>query len=81
MALSVGPRHFEPWSSDEDYTWVGIPSSDFHTPPTGGHLSVDIFNVHRPPLHGRPSVIIGSNSGHASHESVVLTTSLPQSQK
>ncbi|GFV56507.1 hypothetical protein TNCV_2276451 [Trichonephila clavipes] len=25
-------------------------SPNFHTKPTGGHLSLDIFNVHQPPL-------------------------------
>ncbi|GFX80976.1 hypothetical protein TNCV_1909691 [Trichonephila clavipes] len=34
----------------------------FPTTPTGRYLSLDIFNVHRPPLHGRPSAVLGSNS-------------------
>ncbi|GFT46426.1 hypothetical protein TNCV_1566511 [Trichonephila clavipes] len=38
-AFGDGPRHFEPWSSDEDYTSTGTPSSYYHTPPTGGHLN------------------------------------------
>ncbi|GBN98685.1 hypothetical protein AVEN_137680-1 [Araneus ventricosus] len=34
-----GPRNFEPWSLDEDDTWVGIPSPNFHATPTGGRLT------------------------------------------
>ncbi|GFX47684.1 hypothetical protein TNCV_699381 [Trichonephila clavipes] len=51
--LDDGPRHFEPWSSDEDAT----PSPNIHTIPTGGCLSLDIFNVHRPTLDGGSSAV------------------------
>ncbi|GFT58990.1 hypothetical protein TNCV_186001 [Trichonephila clavipes] len=33
------PRHFEPWSSDEDDIWTGILSSNFPTTQTEGPLS------------------------------------------
>ncbi|GFX57286.1 hypothetical protein TNCV_2965651 [Trichonephila clavipes] len=29
------------------------PSPNFHATPTGGHLSVDVFNRHQPPLKRR----------------------------
>ncbi|GFV29624.1 hypothetical protein TNCV_329901 [Trichonephila clavipes] len=53
-ALVDGSRNFEPWSSDSDNTYAGtpLPLPTFHTTPTGGRLSFDIFNLHRPPLHG-----------------------------
>ncbi|GFX03341.1 hypothetical protein TNCV_3555681 [Trichonephila clavipes] len=52
------------------------PSSDFNTAPTVGYLSLDILDVHRPPLHGGSSGVLGSNSRQASHESGTLTTRL-----
>ncbi|GFV15433.1 hypothetical protein TNCV_4834591 [Trichonephila clavipes] len=55
-----GPRNFEPWSSDGISELVP-PSPNFHTTLTRGHLSPDIFSVHRPPLHGGSSAISGSN--------------------
>ncbi|GFV83612.1 hypothetical protein TNCV_3611881 [Trichonephila clavipes] len=57
-----GPRNFEPWSSDEDDTRTDTASPNFHTTPTRGRLSVIIFNVHLPPLHGGSSAVLGSNS-------------------
>ncbi|GFW00052.1 hypothetical protein TNCV_3568421 [Trichonephila clavipes] len=38
------------------------PSRNFQTTPMGGHLSIDIFNVHRPSLHGGSSAVLGSSS-------------------
>ncbi|GFS72021.1 hypothetical protein TNCV_2676741 [Trichonephila clavipes] len=61
-ALGDGTRHFEPWSSDEDDTSALIPSLNFHTKPMSGCLRVDIFNVHRPPLHGGSSMVHGLSS-------------------
>ncbi|GFT55068.1 hypothetical protein TNCV_2325681 [Trichonephila clavipes] len=49
-----------------------------HTKPTGGRLSLDIFDVQRPALHGESSAALGLNSQHASQESVTLTTRLPR---
>ncbi|GFX43719.1 hypothetical protein TNCV_4109991 [Trichonephila clavipes] len=40
-------RHFEPGSSEEDA------GSLLSAPPTGGLLSLDIFNLHRPLLQGQ----------------------------
>ncbi|GFU73508.1 hemocyanin AA6 chain [Trichonephila clavipes] len=34
---------------------LASPFPDFHTTPTGEHLSLDIFNVHRLPLYGGSS--------------------------
>ncbi|GFX32015.1 hypothetical protein TNCV_4098661 [Trichonephila clavipes] len=59
-AFGDGPRNFEPWSSDQDDTCVGTTSPNFNTPPTGGRLSSDIFYVHRPPLLGGSSAVLGS---------------------
>ncbi|GFX45051.1 hypothetical protein TNCV_3431001 [Trichonephila clavipes] len=57
-------------------TWTTpemTPSSpNFHTTPTKGRLSLDIFNVHRSPLNGGSSEILGSNSLHTGYESVTL---------
>ncbi|GFX15173.1 hypothetical protein TNCV_2708781 [Trichonephila clavipes] len=36
----------------------------FHTPPTGGRLSLNIYNMHQPLLHGTSSVLLGSNSSY-----------------
>ncbi|GBM45592.1 hypothetical protein AVEN_150557-1, partial [Araneus ventricosus] len=33
------PRNFEPRSDDEDDTWVGTSSPNFHATPTGGRLA------------------------------------------
>ncbi|GFW21664.1 hypothetical protein TNCV_4281791 [Trichonephila clavipes] len=38
-AFGDGPRNFEPWSSDVDDTWAGIPVPNYHTTPTGGRFS------------------------------------------
>ncbi|GFV57815.1 uncharacterized protein TNCV_3071941 [Trichonephila clavipes] len=38
-AFGDGPRHFEPWSSDQDDTGAGTPSPNNHTTSTGGRLS------------------------------------------
>ncbi|GFY29872.1 hypothetical protein TNCV_4071851 [Trichonephila clavipes] len=38
------------------------PSPNFYTAPMGGRLSLDRLNVHRPPLQGRSSAALGSNS-------------------
>ncbi|GFX16969.1 hypothetical protein TNCV_2519461 [Trichonephila clavipes] len=35
---------------------LGNPSPNFHTTPTVGRLSLDIFDVHRPPLNGRSRI-------------------------
>ncbi|PRD31744.1 UNVERIFIED_CONTAM: cnot6l [Trichonephila clavipes] len=43
------PSNFEPWSSNEDYN-QDIPFSNFQTTPTGGRLSLGIFNMHHLPL-------------------------------
>ncbi|GFV01031.1 hypothetical protein TNCV_1009521 [Trichonephila clavipes] len=53
-------------------------SPNFHTTPTRGRLSLDIFNVHQAPLHGRSSAILGSSSRHGDDESITLTTMLPR---
>ncbi|GFW37680.1 uncharacterized protein TNCV_415661 [Trichonephila clavipes] len=47
-AFGDGPRHFDPWSNEEDDTRDCIPSPDFHTTPMGECLSLGILNVHRP---------------------------------
>ncbi|GFX92912.1 hypothetical protein TNCV_914621 [Trichonephila clavipes] len=47
---------------------------NYHTMPMGLRLSLDRFNVYLLPLYGGSSAILGSNSGHADHESVTLTT-------
>ncbi|GFV18164.1 hypothetical protein TNCV_169671 [Trichonephila clavipes] len=57
---------------------LALPSSNFHTTPTGRRLSPKLLNVHRPRLHGGSSVVPGSNSWHSSHESVILTTRQPR---
>ncbi|GFV61856.1 hypothetical protein TNCV_4106611 [Trichonephila clavipes] len=51
--IGDGPRNFEQWSSEERATpELAHPFPNFRTTPMGGRLSLDIFNVHRPPLHG-----------------------------
>ncbi|GFX09814.1 hypothetical protein TNCV_654131 [Trichonephila clavipes] len=60
---------------------VPLPSSNFHTTPMGGRLSLGIFNALQLPLHGRSSAVRGSNSRHAVYESVTLTTWLPRPLK
>ncbi|GFS98982.1 hypothetical protein TNCV_3896631 [Trichonephila clavipes] len=37
-------------------------SPNFHTTLMGGRLSLDMFNVLKPPLHGGSSAVLGSNS-------------------
>ncbi|GFU92752.1 hypothetical protein TNCV_2892611 [Trichonephila clavipes] len=37
-------------------------SSNFHNTPLGGDMSLDIFNEHRPSLHGESSAVLDSNS-------------------
>ncbi|GFY36628.1 hypothetical protein TNCV_28321 [Trichonephila clavipes] len=54
------------------------PSSNFHATPTGRCLSLDIFNVHRPPLHGGSSAARSRISLHAGHEPVTFNTRLPR---
>ncbi|GFT09259.1 hypothetical protein TNCV_5061521 [Trichonephila clavipes] len=49
---------------------VTPPSPSFHTPPAGGRSSLDRFNVQWTFLLGGSSSALGSNSGHASHESL-----------
>ncbi|GFW19642.1 hypothetical protein TNCV_1605331 [Trichonephila clavipes] len=51
-AFGDGPRHFEPWSSDEDATCAGHPSPNIHTTPTGGCLRRSSV-----PLHGVSSTL------------------------
>ncbi|GFT48140.1 hypothetical protein TNCV_1001271 [Trichonephila clavipes] len=46
------------------------PSSTFHTT-VGGCLSLDIFNLHRPPLHG------GSSAVRARTRDMLATSLLP----
>ncbi|GFV58528.1 hypothetical protein TNCV_4933131 [Trichonephila clavipes] len=73
-AFSDGSRNFESWSSDEDdICELTLPL--LTSTPTGGRLSIDRSNVHHP-LHCGFSVVLGSNSCHAGHESVTLTTRL-----
>ncbi|GFU63234.1 hypothetical protein TNCV_2656791 [Trichonephila clavipes] len=48
---------------------------------TGGHLNLDRFNVLHSSLHGGSSVVTSSNSCHASHKSVTLTTRLPRTSR
>ncbi|GFW63559.1 hypothetical protein TNCV_402251 [Trichonephila clavipes] len=69
-----GSRYSEE-TSDEDDTSAEIPSPSFITTPTGECLSLDIFNVHRWPLHDASSAVLGWNSRL---EAVVLTTRLRQ---
>ncbi|GFT33108.1 hypothetical protein TNCV_1264701 [Trichonephila clavipes] len=38
---------------------LALPSPNFYTQPTGGRLSLDIFNVHQPHLHGGASMTLG----------------------
>ncbi|GFU48897.1 hypothetical protein TNCV_3209011 [Trichonephila clavipes] len=61
-AFGDGPRNFEPWSSEKDLLELEVPSPNFHITPTGGYLSLDIFNVHRSPLLGGSLVVLVSNS-------------------
>ncbi|GBN09670.1 hypothetical protein AVEN_33509-1 [Araneus ventricosus] len=42
-----GPRHFEPWSDDEDSTSAGYFSPSSYSTPTGASLNFDRFNVHQ----------------------------------
>ncbi|GFV78135.1 hypothetical protein TNCV_3045141 [Trichonephila clavipes] len=51
-AFGDGPCNSESWSRDEDDTRVGIPSSNFHSTPTGGRLSFNGFNEQI--CYGRP---------------------------
>ncbi|GFW73143.1 hypothetical protein TNCV_832611 [Trichonephila clavipes] len=53
------------------------PSPNFDTPPKGGRLSLHRFNVHCSPTR-RVFSNTSSNSRHAGHESVTLTTRLPR---
>ncbi|GFT00636.1 hypothetical protein TNCV_141811 [Trichonephila clavipes] len=45
-AIGDGTRSFEPWTRTTPE--LAPSSSNFHTTPTGGHLSLDRFNVHQP---------------------------------
>ncbi|GFW06863.1 hypothetical protein TNCV_3289621 [Trichonephila clavipes] len=54
------------------------PSPNFPTIITGGRSSLNISNVHQPPLHGGFSEVPGSNSRHTGQESVTLTIRLPR---
>ncbi|GBN96015.1 hypothetical protein AVEN_110249-1 [Araneus ventricosus] len=38
-----GPRNFEPWSDDEDDTWAGTPTPNFHATPAGGRLATTYY--------------------------------------
>ncbi|GFS73333.1 hypothetical protein TNCV_4712101 [Trichonephila clavipes] len=60
--FSDGSRNFEPWSSEEDDTPKLAHSPNFHISPTGGCLSLNIFNMHQPPRHGRSSAVLGLSS-------------------
>ncbi|GFT82148.1 hypothetical protein TNCV_3910671 [Trichonephila clavipes] len=75
-AIGDGPRNFEPWSSHEDITSTGTPSPNYHTNGRTFEASTDLTCI--APLHDRSSVVLGSNSCHASPEFVTLTTRLPQ---
>ncbi|GFT88263.1 hypothetical protein TNCV_3623601 [Trichonephila clavipes] len=70
-SIHFGSRNFEFWPSDEDDTRASTLFPNFLTTPMGGCLSLDRFNVQRPPLPGWYSVVLSSNS---SPESVTLTT-------
>ncbi|GFW44600.1 hypothetical protein TNCV_4481461 [Trichonephila clavipes] len=52
------------------------PSPNFHSTPTVGHLSLDIFNVHRTPLHGdEDDILNGSPScDFPQHSDVTLNS-------
>ncbi|GFV54492.1 hypothetical protein TNCV_2281971 [Trichonephila clavipes] len=61
-AFGDRPRHFEPWSCEEEGTSVAHPPSpNYQTTPTRGRLALDRFNIHRP-LHVGSSAVLGSNS-------------------
>ncbi|GFU54580.1 hypothetical protein TNCV_3025281 [Trichonephila clavipes] len=68
-AIGDVTRNFCPLQSDEADN-LEPSSPNFHSTPTGGRLSFDILDMHRLRLHGRFSVVLGSNSWHDSHESV-----------
>ncbi|GFY36601.1 hypothetical protein TNCV_28061 [Trichonephila clavipes] len=64
-AFGNGPRNFVPWSSEEDDALAGTPS-----PKTTPHqrLLTDLTCISS--LHGKPLVVLGSNSWHASHDPI-----------
>ncbi|GFU23671.1 hypothetical protein TNCV_2340771 [Trichonephila clavipes] len=70
-----GPYHFEQRPCDDDETQVGnLSSFNFHTTSTG-HLNLDRFNAHWPPLHCGFFAALELNSCHACHESTPLPLS------
>ncbi|GFV66085.1 hypothetical protein TNCV_2891551 [Trichonephila clavipes] len=70
-AISDGSRHFDPCSRDE-VDILPPTSPNFHSTPIKGPMILDGFNVHRLCLYGGSLEALGSNSWHASHESVTL---------
>ncbi|GBL75401.1 hypothetical protein AVEN_194593-1 [Araneus ventricosus] len=46
-----GPPNFEPWSDDEDDTWAGTSSPNFHSTPTGERLATTYDLACSRPLH------------------------------
>ncbi|GFW09765.1 hypothetical protein TNCV_868271 [Trichonephila clavipes] len=69
-AFGDEPRNLEPWSSDEDDTWVGTPSPNYNTTPTQegvtrkyppankcvqGYLKI-IANIRHPLVHLYPKI-------------------------
>ncbi|GFY35294.1 hypothetical protein TNCV_796501 [Trichonephila clavipes] len=66
MAFGDGPRSFEQLSSDRTTPEL-VPSLSFHTTPTGGRLSHDIFNVHS--ARGLPWP--PKNNGSAAYEGCI----------
>ncbi|GFW00725.1 hypothetical protein TNCV_2304981 [Trichonephila clavipes] len=55
-AFDDGSCPFEPWLSER-----GTPSQNFHTKSMERRFRLDRFNVHRVPLHGGSSAVLGSN--------------------
>ncbi|GFX10622.1 hypothetical protein TNCV_4620631 [Trichonephila clavipes] len=55
-----------------------LTSSSLHYHTNGRTLSLGRFNMHRYPLFGGSSMVLGSNSWHAGHDPVAITTRLPQ---
>ncbi|GFW99835.1 hypothetical protein TNCV_3420641 [Trichonephila clavipes] len=55
---------------------LATPSPNYHTNGRTFDLSTDLMSIAS--LHDGSSLVLGSNSRHARHESVTLTTRLPR---
>ncbi|GFW04575.1 hypothetical protein TNCV_2225931 [Trichonephila clavipes] len=56
---------------------LALPSPNFYATPVSGRLNLDKFKVQQSSLHGKSSVVQGSNS-QASYESIILATRIPR---